>query len=1612
MLILGRINGNTISRQLQVQTRHTFTVSIVIVIELERHIQVRHCLCMRQIQCCARGQGLIIAFPCRIIIDDNRVINLLTVATEYRQIFERIRPNIAGTCRCIIGGQNCRVVAFLAVHQQHHFQLLRTLTVIVTVIVPINSHRNISHISNVGNLNVENLVLFDGCRLGIVSHRISVRCINDHTVNHRSTALRAIHIVDIQIGPRTRPIIGLIQVDRITSGNTVGIQNSNHAVRTVTIIVLIIHPVQLCRNGTGLGGVIQMDDVILRCRRVAACGKLRCNILRNLNRVLHRLTVFIARQVLHLISPRLVGALCNDQSLQINGAAVTDGLIQVNTDAIGTDIVTIVIVMPVDREVHRLGLRNVAQLDVSTVRLLKIQSADGIAISRLAIGVFMQVTGLITENFLFLAVGSDDVVAIQRLSVNFNDLDGINQLHTGMTGSILRHTGEGVVPVISRGVTGQIDTVRLTVNCNRSFTGSVSIQLQNDVRGTNVIVVLTVVPVNRSRNRNRIGILGDNHLRDSIQLVAISTFNPAVLERTLRDKLIQVRGHCQMVDNLDAIMIHLTQTKRIGPLTGCHRIDVIVRNRLGSDFLVLPSIKIIVPLISHQLNTHILRALTVTVVLILPDDRNRNLDFIVLMGQTHIRLNGICQLFGILAIDSRRIRSNVFGKRMSRTVSCDFIILAVQRTLCHLCRINCVRDFVTGITVLVTGQILKSMRPGICRGVTIQGHRIGFTLYTHTVCKQLQNDGIGPQVIVVIVIIPLNSGCDAKNLNTLIDSHGNFQIVLISHIAAILLTPIILLGGLTRITIQVRLDHQIICDGISITIDRHIRELEIPLAGGHRVPGICIGSNRLIGNRILNPRTRGLVIHTSHQRDIHEIRTFTITVVVIFPIDSTVYGVNLIGISQQHVRLCGSDKGINKLAGGIDVRSRVITQLATLTIQDANGIDNFLTRLTIRVDIQMLKGVAPRCRRGVTCQQHPIILTGNSLTVGIQLQDNTLRTETVVVVIISPLNGCCHTALISIVVDIHAGLGAIQIEVTNHTFCPAVTIGVIVNVTIQIRGHSQPVSNRHTVMVHIHVGERTGPSISGTVAGDSLTAHHNCLILTNLGIPLVSNQVDIHALRTETILVVIVVPVDNHRNCRRLRCVSQLHTVGIRAGRCAIHIQHRIILHRIGANLETIDDQLTLIGILLIIFKRIHPGVAIIRNLAHCLSYCDRTVLITAGRRIGSNQRETTVAVLGIQIQHHVLGTHAITVAVIIPLNGKDDVVTRQNQVMRHIQHALVRMIGVPVRIRRRIAAAHHTKVVIRHQSSIFRCPIMLRTIIVHIIQRDIIPIHRCGVSAMVRRRCHQHLTVRRLCILDNSLIAIGITVTKHTEAVIDDIGIGIAHRNGQIREPMMPRLIGRTAGNPGIAAKSIAHRRNQTDVNRLRTAAVIVVEIVPVDFHIIGRGLNVVIRIQINDPMALIFPCARMTFIRITGASRPIIFGIAILQERCAGIRRIVLAISLTGMPSPLIVGCRRQNFAAILTQSPANTGPTSCAVHSIQQLNSITILHCLSSQQTGAFTRVVIIDNDIFSFPAGIIMTARLNTGFKLSQRHAAIRVKEPTHKGVTSTHRRCNDRYKLIF
>ena len=614
MQIFGIIHRNTVGRQLQIQTRGTLTIDIVTVVKLERHIHVRQNHIPGQIQRRAGGHLPIANLGNHGIIDVQRVIDLMTITRVNRHILERTRPNIAG-CVCVVRRQRNLMVRHFTIRHQLQRHRIRPALVIIALIVPIDRNRNRHHIAAVEQLHLQDFFGRNRCADRIVGHTVLVGNLNFDAVNDFNTSRRTVNIIDRQVIPSPSPIIRGIQINRLAGCHTVGIQFRDDTVRPIAVVVVIIRPVNPSRNRAGAGGVIQMHDVILCRDRIAKAGQLLLDILRNLNAVPNRQTVFIASQTSHTICPCTL-VFRDIQGLNKHRRIVANGLIQVNHDMLRPHIVAVVFVMPVHREVHGLCLGDMRQLHISPVGLRKIVCLDSTFIAGRAGAIthdivivlrgLGQIRSLVAQDFLLLAVGVDDIVAVQRLTINFKDLDCINQFHTGLTLGILGHTGERVVPVIGFFITGNGHTIRGAGHCHRLFTGSVGIQLQDNILGANVVIVLAVVPVDIGRHRNGIRVLRDNHLRGHFLLIAVCALNPAVFKRTFRDKCVQVRSHDQMIDGFQSVVIDRIleavgiKFEHARPLACCHGIDIIRMNRLRRHLDVLPLIRVVVPLIGHQ----------------------------------------------------------------------------------------------------------------------------------------------------------------------------------------------------------------------------------------------------------------------------------------------------------------------------------------------------------------------------------------------------------------------------------------------------------------------------------------------------------------------------------------------------------------------------------------------------------------------------------------------------------------------------------------------------------------------------------------------------------------------------------------------------------------------------------------------------------------------------------------------------------------------------------------------------------------------------------------------------------------------------------------------------
>ena len=1090
-----------------------------------------------------------------------------------------------------------------------------------------------------------------------------------------------------------------------------------------------------------------------------------------------------------------------------------------------------------------------SQLNVSTVRLIEIQRRFGL----IGLRVLLYIGSLIPKHFFFLAVGITDVIPVQRLTLDLNDLNRINQFHTGQTFREPRHTRESICPVIRRRVTGQVHTVCNTGDNFRRFAHHMGIELNNNVRRPDIIVVVIVVPVNRSRNRSRVGVLRHGHLRNRFRLVAVRGLYPTVLIRPFRNELVQVRRHGQVIDDFRTIVIHRLLTERRRPLTGRHRVQLFIRTDSNrTDFFILPRGQSGVPLIRSQEQRHILRTLTITVVLVLPNHGDRNIHHVRLVRQPHKRLSRRLKIFRIQVRYAGHIRSGVPDVVVGFPCNSPVFHMTVQRILFHFRRIDRVNNLLSGLPIPIPRQVFELVCPLVSRHITAQNHRVLLAIHTDTVRIKLKHDRAGTDAVIVLVIVPLHGSGHVPNLGALIDIHGHFQIIRRIHITAVLLFPAVILRCLGDIAVQVRSHSQIIRHRLCIPIDRHILKQEIPHVGRRRISRVSRQRDSLRLGNVLNVLIRVLVIHTSHQSHIHKAGPLAIPVAFILPINRTAHRIGHRHIFQHHERLRRSRPGIGHFAVSRQIPRLIIGKVSAANGLNADGINHLVTGSVITVHIQILERVRPSQVRRPAGQNHSVILTRHRRIVCVQLENHAVRTGVVIITVIVPLDGSRHTPLVRIMIDIHTGTNRIDILVTDNTLRPCIAIGLVVDITVQVRNDLQTIRHRHTVMVNIHIPEDTLPDLICRPAGHFLrTDCHGLILAISFG-PLISNQFHNHLIRPQAILILIVVPVHTVHHIRGSHTVTQGHTVRIRAIRRMVHIHDRIPGRQIGlVNGKTVNHQLTLVRILLVVFEHIDPCVPILRDLTHSLGHGHRTVLAVTCQRIiaGGNQRKVAIAVRSIELKHDVLRPNAIPVAIIIPLNREDDIITGQNQIVRHVKRAGIRRIH-----HRLVGTSEDAFTFVRCQSQrpvIRRIKEVVGTI--RLIPTDIVPVRRRCVGTMVCRRGHNDFAVTGLRILDFALVTVGVNIAQQAERIVDDIRIGIAHRNRQILKRIRPSISVGRARHPLVCTNCITNRGNQTDMQLLRTTAIIVGKIIPVNRDSITGFDNAVISIQIYNPITIV---------------------------------------------------------------------------------------------------------------------------------------------------------------
>ena len=348
-LVVCLIDWHAICGKIEIQSIRPHTVRIVAIVKAEGYFNVGNGCVIRQIQIHTRGQRLI--GPTGIVVKPNGIVDQLAILILVK----------AGEIDCpdisFAGDISSLSYNLFAIRIKLNIYAIRSLAILIATIIPVNRAFQGLLIYSMSKVNVDGLRIDRRGALWRIADRVAVRHINNNRVDDRCAGGTVVVVVAINVLPGLRPVIICVQLKRLPGGFAVRIQSSSYAVRPQVVIVAIIVPVDMTSNIAHRRRIVQMDRVTFHRTGIATLFKLLTEILVDINKIGNFLAIFVQRQALYRVCPRIIPPSCYRVGLD-KCLFAADLLVQIHLNAARSLTVAVLVIMPAGIQIDRTLIRS------------------------------------------------------------------------------------------------------------------------------------------------------------------------------------------------------------------------------------------------------------------------------------------------------------------------------------------------------------------------------------------------------------------------------------------------------------------------------------------------------------------------------------------------------------------------------------------------------------------------------------------------------------------------------------------------------------------------------------------------------------------------------------------------------------------------------------------------------------------------------------------------------------------------------------------------------------------------------------------------------------------------------------------------------------------------------------------------------------------------------------------------------------------------------------------------------------------------------------------------------------------------------------------------------
>ena len=694
------------------------------------------------------------------------------------------------------------------------------------------------------------------------------------------------------------------------------------------------------------------------------------------------------------------------------------------------------------------------------------------------------------------------------------------------------------------------------------------------------------------------------------------------------------------------------------------------------------------------------------------------------------------------------------------------------------------------VVVIVAVNILPCLCPAV---ILVQFKRPpgGFAVRI-----QGSRHAIRPQVIIIAIVIPVDMAGNVTDCRCVVQMDSAAL-----HCAGI--------AALLKLLPEVLVDIDQIGDLLTVFIQRQAGNTICPRVIPAGCDSIGLDKGLLAADLLI-------------QIDLDAARPLTVAVLIVMPARVDIYRALIRAVCQLHIGISGLLQVVRGFAGCSLVAGSIADDFFLLAVGGGdisaiqrsfnsffcrNSVDDLLALLTVAVYGQVVESILPCVYSHIAAEELRILRAIQLHAVCIELHNDRAGSDVIIVLIVRPFDRAGYALYIAVMryhnVQLIAGR--------------RIAVRALRDMRVQIARDRGAVDDPLPAVEHRQIRELVRPSIVVCAARNISGSDQNFLPAVGLVVPLVRSERYGDGFRPQVIAVALIVPLHSDRLVGQLNVTGNDCAGGVANSRIgAVEILGRVSVFVIRRCLIVIRHCNSIVNglsvrIFLIVLEGIRPDVAVFTHVA-----VGRRDTDDAGAAVMQRVICDFEAVC-VQYQCYRARAHAVVIRLVIPLDRKLHVIAGGNQVM-----------------------------VKADRTGIFRRRCTGR------IGIDRVAVHRAGGVVIIRRRRTDQLATGCGRVFDLPVGAVRIGVTDHKHLIGDLLNRAVRRGDRQIRKG--DRLLVCAGHIDGLLCyHAVSHRRQQTELDALRPATVVVGKVVPADRGDIIRGLLLPNCIQVQFPVSSI---------------------------------------------------------------------------------------------------------------------------------------------------------------